>query len=341
MSNTLMAAGVAYPVKPPAGIRVAPLDTTLGFDSTYLRSPKAVVDAVVLHETGGRSTTLDSPSAGIFQTLTLRGLGIHFAVSPVKDNPTGALIQQYADPILEATAHTGGSVNERSVGIECIGEPARELSQADMAYWPNEYPSSALSRPWVPATAGQCEAVFFLWQWLASAAGRGSGIGPRIREVAGIAGGVLRVRALQPNALVGIGAHLQVNDQRADGLAALVYCAVRARGISAASAYQRMVAILVGEPAGAKTVPAQELVQVLSDQAYPTTRLQAAQVASARVTHRGPVFTVPQDRPEALAAGGPVGLIRAGKILVSPQQIRLYDFARGRWVTPGTQTQGP
>lgn len=175
-------------------------------------------------------------------TLRRRGLGLHFMIGVHQDGH--ALVVQHND-LQDELHHTGGPVNDLSVGIEVIGPYYNAKNQ-----W-----SKVIDAPWAHkgryalALPVQCEALWGLVSALTEATQSGA-VGMKIpRQFWGIEAGNRFRMGEMPKAFArstpGILAHHQYG-HHADGAFPVLYCVLRAGGRSPSDAYQRAVTLATG-----------------------------------------------------------------------------------------------
>lgn len=355
----LSLASVLVDVSFPSSMEFAAFNTAEGFKSTR-RTTK--LDSVVIHNSAGTQASLDY-AEGVARTLNENNHGAHFVIAPIEGDPTRARVRQFADPYLDSVSHASGT-NERAIGVECIGPVSLKASSAPQKfdkYWPTSlrFTSDFFGGlTFVPSTQGQCEALYQLWTFFL-----GFQRDQDIRRVSNIPFNIVGLRAEDDNPTLavkdlaakdarGLVAHAQISGH-ADGLFELVYCTYRARGKSDASdAYDAALTYMQQQSNKQtnkwnntqKVWPARGLYQpTLQDSGASSyiraaDRNQAALVASAWETNKGPVFTRPSDSPtQAAPTEDPYDYEAAARrgIYVSDAQLRLYDVAKGVWVNAG------
>ena len=175
--------------------------------------------------------------------LHRRGLGLHFMIG--LDDKKGQIEVVQHNDLVDEQHHTGGPVNDLSVGIEIIG-PYYNAKR----HW-----SKTIDAPWAHkgryalALPVQCEALWGIITALTDASAR-KAPGMQIpKQFWGIEGGNRFRMGPMPKAFSratpGILAHHQYG-HHADGAFPVLYCVLRAGGRSPDAAYQRAVQLATG-----------------------------------------------------------------------------------------------
>jgi hypothetical protein len=206
------------------------------------------VTQIVVHENVGGDGDVHEDEPGekddaTERTLRHKGLGLHFVVG-VDDKTKQVSVVQHND-LWDIQHHTGGPVNDLSVGVEIINP----------YYNPKNHWQRVIEAPWahkgryVLPLAIQCEALWGIIIALTDATARRAP-GMKIpKQFWGIeAGNRFRMGELPKRfarSTPGILAHHHYG-HHADGCFPVLYCVLRAGGRSPDAAYQRAVALATG-----------------------------------------------------------------------------------------------
>ncbi len=173
--------------------------------------------------------------------LRRRGLGVHFAIG-VGDDGEVQVVQH--NDLQDELYHTGGPVNDLSVGIEIINP-----------YYAAKGPwQRVIDAPWahkgryVLPTEGQCEALRGLVDAITEASDEGARGLNVPRYFWGLEDGRFRMGPMPrrfPRSTSGILAHHQYG-HHADGAFPALYCVLREAGMKVGDAYERAVALATG-----------------------------------------------------------------------------------------------
>ena len=209
---------------------------------------RQAVTQIAVHESVGHDGDVHEDKPGeqddaTERTLRKRGLGLHFMVG-INDDTGQVEVVQHND-LHDELHHTGGPVNDLSVGIEIIG-PYYNAKR----HW-----SKTIDAPWAHkgryalALPSQCEALWGIITALTDASARGAP-GMKIpKQFWGIESGNRFRMGPMPKAFSrstsGILAHHQYG-HHADGAFPVLYCVLRAGGRSPDAAYQRAVQLATG-----------------------------------------------------------------------------------------------
>jgi hypothetical protein len=222
---------------------VLPTSLDIGLDEDFLaKGKRKLVTQIAVHESVTHDGDVLEDKDGERDDATERGLrrrklGVHFMIG-VNEDTGGVQVVQHND-LADELHHTGGPVNDLSVGIEVIGP----------FYGPQEYWQKAIRAPWahkgryVLPLLIQCEALWGLVVALTDASQRGD-LGMMIpRQFWGSHPKGFRMGVMPSvfdRSTPGILAHHQYG-HHSDGCFPVLYCTLRDLGFSSEVAYDEAV----------------------------------------------------------------------------------------------------
>lgn len=229
-------------------IEVERIGLLIGLDEDFpSRGRRKSVSQISIHESATHDGDVleDEPGERDDATergLRRRGLGVHFAIG-VGDDGEAQVVQH--NDLQDELYHTGGPVNDLSVGIEIINP-----------YYAVKGPwQRIIDAPWahkgryVLPTEGQCEALWGLVDAITTASDDGAHGLDVPRYFWGLDGnGRFRMGPMPkrfPRSTSGVLAHHQYG-HHADGCFPALYCVLREAGMEIGDAYERAVTLATG-----------------------------------------------------------------------------------------------